>query len=247
MTRSCCGTILPVTDWMPGPLSPGSPGETERIWLVALVERLHRRLPTVIGRQIASLDLLSNGRAELAFGTVTSLNEIEALEEAIDIVRAILDVSDPGTVAIDGRHFPVMGAQRGPLPLHTIPIWLSGIALPVLELAGQTADGWIGTPQSFRWRTRCSMQAPSRAGRDPSEISRIVVVQGDEALLPLVLEEGAGIFLLDSNDPDVIERFATETIPDAAGCGRRSACGVATSDSDETGAHAREAAGGYRL
>src|SRR5688572_614631 len=37
-------------------------GKTERIWLGGLVERLHRRLPAVIGRQIASLDLLSNGR-----------------------------------------------------------------------------------------------------------------------------------------------------------------------------------------
>ena len=96
----------------------------------------------MIGRQIASLDLLSNGRAELAFGPVESLNEVEALDEAIDIVRAILDVSEPGTVALDGRHFPIMGAQRGPLPQHTIPIWLSGSALPLLELAGRTR-GWL--------------------------------------------------------------------------------------------------------
>ena len=167
-------------------------GKTERIWLGALVGRLHRRLPAVIGRQIASLDLLSNGRAELAFGPVESLNEVDALDEAIDIVRAILDVSEPGTVALDGRHFPIMGAQRGPLPHHTIPIWLSGSAMPLLELAGRTADGWIGTPDELPLANAVLDVSAIAAGRDPSEISRIVVVQADDALLPLVLDAGRG-------------------------------------------------------
>jgi alkanesulfonate monooxygenase SsuD/methylene tetrahydromethanopterin reductase-like flavin-dependent oxidoreductase (luciferase family) len=188
-------------------------GQTERIWLGSLVERLHRRLPTVIGRQIASLDLLSNGRAELAFGPVDSLNEIEALGEAIDIVRAILDVSEPGMVAMDGRHFPIMGAQRGPLPQHTIPIWLSGTALPLLELAGRTADGWIGAPESLALGNSVIDAAAVEAGRDPTEISRIVVVEPETELLPLAIEHGAGIFLLRSDDPRAIEVFARETMP----------------------------------
>ncbi|MEZ4533014.1 MAG: LLM class flavin-dependent oxidoreductase [Thermomicrobiales bacterium] len=188
-------------------------GQTERIWLGAMVERLHRRLPTVIGRQIASLDLLSNGRAELAFGPAESLNDVVALGEAVDLVRAILDVAEPGTVALDGRHFPIMGAQRGPLPQHTIPIWLSGSALPLLQLAGQTADGWIGRPDELPLANAVLDASAVEAGRDPSEISRIVIVTGDETLLPLVLEQGAGIFLLDANDPAVIEQFAAETIP----------------------------------
>jgi hypothetical protein len=116
-------------------------------------------------------------------------------------------------VALDGRHFPIMGAQRGPLPHHTIPIWLSGSALPLLELAGQTADGWIGTPDELPLANAILYASAVSAGRDPSEISRIVVVQGDEAPLPLVRDQGVGIFLLDSNDAEVIERFATETIP----------------------------------
>lgn len=188
-------------------------GQTKRIWLGALVGRLHRRLPAIIGRQIASLDLLSDGRAELAFGPVESLNEVEALDEAIDIVRALLDVGEPGTVAIDGRHFPIIGAQRGPLPHHTIPIWLSGSALPLLELAGRTADGWIGTPDELVRANDVLDAAAGAAGRDPSEISRIAIVRAEEELLPLVLDQGAGIILLDSDDSGTIERFARETVP----------------------------------
>jgi alkanesulfonate monooxygenase SsuD/methylene tetrahydromethanopterin reductase-like flavin-dependent oxidoreductase (luciferase family) len=188
-------------------------GQTERIWLGALVSRLHRRLPTVIGRQIASLDLLSHGRAELAFGPVASLNEVDALDEAIDIVRAILDVSEPGTVTVDGRHFPLTGAQRGPLPQHTIPIWLSGDALPLLELAGRSADGWIGTPDQLAMANAVIDEAAQASGRDPTEISRIVIVGPETNLPPLALDHGAGIFLLNTNDPAAIERFTVESIP----------------------------------
>ena len=188
-------------------------GRTERVWLGGMVQRLHRRLPTMIGRSAATLDLLSTGRAELAFGPVESLNDIGALDEAIDIVRAILDASEPGPVASAGPHFPLMGAQRGPVPRHTIPIWLSGSALPLLELAGRTADGWIGTPEELPRANAVLDVAAGAAGRDPSEISRIVVVQGNEELLPLVLEQGAGIIVLDSNDSAVIEQFANDTIP----------------------------------
>ena len=188
-------------------------GQTERIWLGALVSRLHRRMPTVIGRQIASLDLLSSGRAELAFGPPASLDEVEALDEAIDIVRAILDASEPGSVALDGRHFPIMGAQRGPLPQHTIPIWLSGASLPLLELAGRTADGWIGSPDQLALANAVIDAAAIAAERDPTEISRIAIVGPDTDLLLLALEQGAGIFLLNTNDPAAIERFATESIP----------------------------------
>ncbi|HET9658723.1 MAG TPA: LLM class flavin-dependent oxidoreductase [Thermomicrobiales bacterium] len=188
-------------------------GQTERVWLAALESQLHRRLPTIIGRQIASLDLLSHGRAELAFGPPASLDEVDALDEAIDIVRAILDIGEPGTVTVDGPHFPLVGAQRGPLPHHTIPIWLSGNALPLLELAGRTADGWIGSPDQLALANTVIDEAARDAGRDPTEISRIVIVEPETDLPPLALDHGAGIFLLSTNDPAAIERFAVEAIP----------------------------------
>lgn len=188
-------------------------GQTERIWLGARIERLARRLPTMIGRQIGALDLLTEGRAELAFGPAASLDEVDALAEAIDIVRAILDVGESRTVSVDGRHFPVRSVQRGPLPHHTIPIWVSGSALPMLELAGRMADGWVGTPAELPLANTVLDAAAAMSGRDPTEISRIVIVHGDEPLLPLVTEHGAGIILLAADDAAAIERFWTERVP----------------------------------
>lgn len=188
-------------------------GRSTRIRLGILIAHLQHRLPTVIGREIASLDLLSGGRAELAFGPAESLNEIEALDETIDLVRAIVEAGEAGTVASTGRHFPLMGAQRGPLPLHSIPIRLQGSELPLLELAGRSADGWIGLAEELPRANAVLFAAARAAGRDPREISRIVMVHGDEDLHSLLLDEQIDIFLLDSNDPGVIEQFATEVIP----------------------------------
>jgi len=210
VVRDDSGTGAPLDAWT---TLAWIAGRTETIRLAALVPRLHRRLPTVTGRQIASLDLLSGGRAALALGPVESLNDIEALGETIALVRAIVDAGEPGAVASTGPHFPVLGAQRGPLPLHTIPIWLSGNALPLLELAGQEADGWIGTPDALPRASAVLDAAATAAGREPSEIERLVIVRAGDDLVPLVLDHGAGSLLLATSDPAEIEQFAQETIP----------------------------------
>jgi hypothetical protein len=55
------------------------------------------------------------------------------------------------------------------------------------------------------------------AGRDPRDITRLLNIfagqQTPEALAQLAVEDGVSIFVLASDDPEVIERFAAETIP----------------------------------
>jgi alkanesulfonate monooxygenase SsuD/methylene tetrahydromethanopterin reductase-like flavin-dependent oxidoreductase (luciferase family) len=59
--------------------------------------------------------------------------------------------------------------------------------------------------------------AARAAGRDPREITRLLNIfagqQTTEALAQLAVEDGVSIFILASDDADVIERFAGETIP----------------------------------
>ena len=59
--------------------------------------------------------------------------------------------------------------------------------------------------------------AARAAGRDPREITRLLNIfpdqQTPEALAQMTLEDGVSIFILASDDPDVLERFAAETIP----------------------------------
>ena len=59
--------------------------------------------------------------------------------------------------------------------------------------------------------------AARAASRDPREITRLLNIvagqQTQETLAQMAVEGGVSIFILASDDPDVIERFAAETIP----------------------------------
>src|SRR6478735_3102761 len=103
---------------------------TERVRLSGNVLNLPLRNPAVLARSAASLDLLSGGRFELGIGGGSFWPAIEAmaganrskggvvaaLGEAIDVIRAIWDPSERRGVYVDGEHYRVHGAKRGPEP-----------------------------------------------------------------------------------------------------------------------------------
>ena len=92
------------------------------------------RQPAVLARAAASLDLLSDGRVELGLGAgafwdaieamggprLTPGQSVDALSEAIDVIRGIWDVGERGGVRVRGEHYDVRGAKRGPEPAHDI-------------------------------------------------------------------------------------------------------------------------------
>src|SRR3712207_794326 len=165
---------------------------------------------------------------------------VDALEEAIDVMRAIWDVSERGGVRVDGEHYRVSGAKRGPEPAHDISIWLGAGKPRLLRLIGRKADGWI--PPSLPYLiegdlegelergNRIIDEAALTAGREPREIRRLLNISGAfttsrqgllqgppeqwvEELLPLVLERGFSTFILMTDDPRMIEVFAAEIAP----------------------------------
>ncbi len=54
-----------------------------------------------------------------------------------------LDVSAPGGVRVEGQHYRVRGAMRGPKPAHDISIWVPAGGPRMRLLVGRKADGWI--------------------------------------------------------------------------------------------------------
>ena len=223
--------------------------QTQRVRLSGNVLDLPSRPPAVLARAVASLDLLSSGRVELAIGAGrfwdaieamggprrTPGEAVEALGEAIDIIRGIWDVSAPGGVRVEGQHYRVSGAMRGPRPAHDISIWVGALKPRMLRLIGEKADGWLpGLP----WMTmddvdvsnRIIDEAAAAAGRDPRAIRRLVNIAGAfttakrgflqgpprqwvEELLPLVLEKGFTAFILMEDDSRAIERWGREVVP----------------------------------
>jgi alkanesulfonate monooxygenase SsuD/methylene tetrahydromethanopterin reductase-like flavin-dependent oxidoreductase (luciferase family) len=205
--------------------------KTETVRLSGNVLNLPLRQPAVLARAAASLDLLSGGRFELGLGAGAYWDAIEAmggpnrakggavaaLSEAIDVIRAIWDPSERRGVFADGEHYRVHGAKRGPEPAHDIQIWLGAFKPPMLRLIGEKADGWLPTypymeEGDLPRGNRIIDEAAAAAGRDPREIRRLLNIQADTAtvewMLPLALEDGVSTFILWSNDPREIERFA---------------------------------------
>ncbi|WP_378148310.1 LLM class flavin-dependent oxidoreductase [Cnuibacter sp. UC19_7] len=207
---------------------------TSTIHLSANVLNLPLRPAAVTARAAASLDLLSGGRVDLGLGAgafwdaieamggtrLTPGQAVDALSEAIDVIRGIWNPADR-TPLRGGEHYPIRGAKRGPAPAHEIPIWLGAYKPRMLRLTGRKADGWLPSlgylqdGQLAEGNARID-DAAHEAGRDPSEVTRLLNIGGGESidqLVSLALADGVSTFILASDDPAQLQRFAEETIP----------------------------------
>ena len=164
---------------------------TERITLLPDVINLPLRQPAVLAKAAASLDLLSGGRIELGLGAGafwegveamggprrTAGESVEALEEAMQIMRAFLDMEQ--SVRFEGRHHRAAGAKPGPPPAHRIGLWVGAYGPRMLRLTGRLGDGWLPSvggsylsEDDVAARQALIDEAARRAGRDPGTIVR---------------------------------------------------------------------------
>jgi alkanesulfonate monooxygenase SsuD/methylene tetrahydromethanopterin reductase-like flavin-dependent oxidoreductase (luciferase family) len=171
-------------------------GRTERIRLVPDVTNLPLRLPTMLAKAAASLDVLSGGRVELGLGAGafwdaveamggprrTPKQSVDALAEAIAILRGFWD--GERSLRFEGEHYRVSGARPGPAPAHRIGIWVGAYGPRMLRLTGRLGDGWLpslGGDSYLAADDALRMQgvvdeAARAAGREPSDIERAVNV-----------------------------------------------------------------------
>jgi hypothetical protein len=205
---------------------------TRRVRLSGNVLNLPLRDPAVLARAVAGLDLLSGGRVELGLGAgafwdaVESMGgrrlapgqAVDALAEAIQVIRAIWDTSAPGAVRAGGQYYHVKGAERGPAPAHLVSIWVGAYQPRMLRLTGRLADGWLPSLSYLRRGQLAAGnaiidRAAADAGRDPSSVRRLLNIGGGESpgqLAELALNEGISTFILASDDPDDIRAYAAE-------------------------------------
>lgn len=222
---------------------------TSRVHLSANVTNLPLRPPAVLARSLASLDLLSSGRIELGLGAGAFWEAIEAmggrrlapgqavqaLEEAIAIVREMWDTEKLGGVHVDGEFHRVVGAKRGPAPAHDIEIWLGAYRPRMLALTGRSADGWLPSlsyqqPGDIAAGNAVIDDAAQEAGRSPGSVRRLLNISGRFAssrrgllhgpaeqwideLADLTLTDGISTFVLASDEADDLRRFAAEVVP----------------------------------
>ena len=210
---------------------------TERVQLAANVTNLPLRPPAVLARTAASVDLLSGGRFVLSLGAGAFWEAIEAmgglrlspgasvdaLAEALRVVREIWDTEQRGGVRVEGEYHRVVGAKRGPAPAHPVPIWLGAYRPRMLRLIGSQADGWVVTlgrlpgEESLADLNAVIDESALAAGRSPGAIRRLVNVAPEDAtpdrLTRLAVRYGVSGFILASDDEDAITAFGAQTAP----------------------------------
>lgn len=223
--------------------------QTERIHLSGNVLNLPLRQPAVLARSVASLDRLSGGRIALGLGTGafwdaleamggprrTGKEAVDALIEALAIIRGIWDPSRRRALRVDGEHYRVNGAKRGPAPAHDVPIWLGAYGPRMLRLVAREADGWLPSlgylkDGDLQRGNRTIDEAAEEAGRHPAQVRRLLNITGAitptpqgtlqgpvghwvDTLTGWALEDGIGTFILGSDDPQTIQTFAAEIAP----------------------------------
>jgi alkanesulfonate monooxygenase SsuD/methylene tetrahydromethanopterin reductase-like flavin-dependent oxidoreductase (luciferase family) len=112
--------------------------------------------PVDIAEQMATLDVLTDGKAIFGVGLGYSAHEFAAFgvqpgtrvarfEEALALVRALWSGE---TVDFRGRFFTVEGARPAVRPLQPggLPIWIGGQASGAVRRAARLGDAWYAPP-----------------------------------------------------------------------------------------------------
>jgi hemerythrin-like domain-containing protein len=156
---------------------------------------------------------------------------VDALVEAIGIIRAVWG---SGTVRAVGDHYRVSGLHAGPQPAHPIPLWIGAYKPRMLRVTAELADAWIPSmgyadPPALGAMNARIDDAAQAGGRGPQAIRRMYNISGRfgsnagflqgtvldwaEQLAGLAVDEGISAFILGTDDPDDVRRFALEVAP----------------------------------
>ncbi|MCP3909820.1 MAG: LLM class F420-dependent oxidoreductase [Actinomycetia bacterium] len=157
---------------------------TEHVGISTEVLILPQRQPTLVAKQIATIDTMSGGRVRLGVGVGWQESEYDALEqdftnrgkrmdEAIDLMRAWWR-DDP--VDFDGAHYAVTAMAMEPKPPQEggLPVWIGGGSRAALRRVGERGDGWMGAAMGSDDKIRQAIDDIRRytdeSGRDPDQI-----------------------------------------------------------------------------
>jgi probable F420-dependent oxidoreductase len=126
---------------------------TEHLRVGSMVSCIDYHHPVVLANEMATIDLLSDGRLELGLGAGWLTGEyqamginfdpaptrIERLGEAVQLIKRLFA---DGEVSFKGKHYAVDGFEGAPRPLQRPhpPIMIGGGSRRVLQLAGREAN-----------------------------------------------------------------------------------------------------------
>jgi len=170
---------------IPDPLIPlaYAAAITTKLKLSTGVIILPQRHPLYLAKQLATLDLLSNGRLMVGIGSGWMKEEFDSLQipfnlrgartdESIQAMRALWSESP---ASFHGKHFHFHEVKSYPKPLQKkgIPIHVGGHSLAAARRAGRFGDGFFPTltsPEKLNQLFAITREEAKHAGRSPDAI-----------------------------------------------------------------------------
>lgn len=192
-----------------------------RMRLGVAVTDTGRRNPAVTAQAVASLHLLTKGRAVLGIGTgeresnapygVDWSKPVGRFEEAVATIRALWN-SNGELVTRDSEFFPLHNATFAlpPYQGRWPEIWIAAHGPRMMRATGKYADGWFpGTTRAREYGEQLEIvrTAASDAGRDPQAITPalirfIVTGRSRDEIDEVVDSDIAKVFTLNSPAKD---------------------------------------------
>ncbi|MDA1074191.1 MAG: LLM class F420-dependent oxidoreductase [Proteobacteria bacterium] len=157
---------------------------TERIGLGTGVLVLPQRQPTLVAKQVATLDVLSGGRIRLGVGVGWQASEYDALEQDFhdrgarmdEAIRLLRHYWSDARIDFDGEYYQANAMAMEPKSPQAgrLPIWIGGSVPRTLQRVGELGDGWMSMAiRDGATAIRCIQKIrefAEAAGRDPSTI-----------------------------------------------------------------------------
>ena len=155
---------------------------TSRIRLGTSISSVFVRSAPTIAMAAATVDQLSGGRFVLGLGSshrvqvegehgLPYARPIDRLRDTVEVVRRLLR---DGAVSFRGEVIEIPKFDLWFRPLRpSVPIYLSGLFQPMLEVCGELAQGVIltwSTPEFARGAADHVATGARRAGRDPGQV-----------------------------------------------------------------------------
>lgn len=190
--------VLPDPQVPPSPTAPLSPmldpavalsylaAKTSTILLATGIIILPQRNPLVLAKEMASVDVLSNGRLLLGVGAGYLQPEFEALhapfnrrgervEDAMGAMRAIWEMDQP---RYEGPFWSFSGVQARPRPVQaSVPFVMGGRGDGAMSRSVRLCQGWYGfalTPEATKACVDALAVAGSKHER-PTSLGRLEI------------------------------------------------------------------------
>jgi probable F420-dependent oxidoreductase len=159
-------------------------GQTSRIRLGTAVLIVPFFSPALLAKQLATLDIVCEGRLDVGLGIGWSRTEYEAVGAAFErrgaraeeFVAALRALWTEPVAAYQGEFYRLPPARMAPKPVQRPPppLLLGGTARAALRRAGRLADGWVSGSTADLTKVGASIEvvreAAREAGRDPDRL-----------------------------------------------------------------------------